>query len=188
MKNIFKLLVLVQLTINSACFSQDTSFLPLKMEIDIDTVYQFPYKGLWFYGLFDFNGLFTYEKVYKIRARLKNTGKRTLYFYMMTCSKEDHLKTDNNLVDFFNWGCDSNFPVLYNLKEGESDSFTVDVIKYLSYGNTIKLPLRHPFPKTRLGLILVNDIYKDVFLRNPFEKVKNEKDWYGIIWSNALSL
>lgn len=156
--------------------------------IKVDTVYAYPYKGLWFEESFQFKRFFNFEKAYKIKVTISNQRKRKAYFYMMTCSKIDNLRIDNEFVNFRFWGCDSNFSVQHELIEGESYSFFVEVINSFNYYTNKTLIFRRHPGQTRLGLVLINDIYDKSFIHDDFERMRNKNKWTGIVWSNILNL
>lgn len=163
---------------------------PLKIEITVDSLYTYPYKGLWFQELLERgNPLLPGKRVYKLKIKISNTGKRSAFLYMMTCSKGDHLLLDNKLVEFLFWGCDSNFLTVQELKEGGNSTFYMDVICNADYyTNTDPHVIPRPGP-TRMGLKLIADIYDGDFLwrKNPARRDTEDKP-ERIIWSNALDL
>jgi hypothetical protein len=166
--------------INSVCFSQHTGTSPVQVAIGLDTTYSYPYKGLWFHKPVALEDMFSNEKAYKIKVTLKNSGERTIYLHMMTCSKIDQLQIDNELIEFLFWGCDGNFLTQYELKKGEAETFYVELIRRSDYYTNTGLAFKPFHGRTRIGFVLINDIYDDRFLWDDKRR--------GIVWSNILNL
>lgn len=173
MRRIIEVLLLLCL-VNTIGFGQQASPSPLQVSIAIDTVYNYPFKGLWFHKYTGPEDLFRNVKAYKVKVTLKNAGARKIYVYMMTCYKIKHLIIDNELVEFLFWGCDGNFLSYQPLKQGETYTFDIELIRRSDY-YTSKTALFKPFHcRTRIGLKLLTDIYDSEFLWTKFDKRKNK--------------
>jgi hypothetical protein len=79
-------------------------------------------------------------------------------------------------------------PMRYELKEGESHTFYIELIKQRDYFIINDVTLKALFSKTRLGLILINDVYDQKIIMDPSERMNDKSKWTGIIWSNIINL
>lgn len=174
--------------INTVCFSRQTGSSPLHVSIAIDTVYAYPYKGLWFQNPIRLEDLFSNEKAYKIKVTLQNSGERNIYLHMMTCSKIDQLRIDNELIEFLFWGCDGNYLSYHSLKQGETYTFDIELIRHSDYYTNTGLTFKPFHCRTRIGLKLLTDIYDAEFIGTTFSVRENKNKPMEIIWSNTLNL
>jgi hypothetical protein len=84
--------------------------------------------------------------------------------------------------------CDNNFPHIVEFKAGESKSFKTTLAKSMKLN--YKCDGCTGFPQvetTKLGLIIVDDIFRRKPFNNYFLAMEDKSVW-KIVWSNSLYL
>jgi hypothetical protein len=178
----------------SKCIAQcDT--LPISVNIKVDSAYVKTYskKGKFIKRLIrEHNYVVKSDSIkdyfYNISLTIKNTSDTIIAITLMTCSWEDDFIINNKYMHFYNLGCDSNFPTSIEFKPGEEKVFKTTLTKskdlyYKCEGCT-------GFPQvetTKLGLILINDIFRRKPFENYFLAIEDKSKW-KIVWSNPLYL
>lgn len=128
------------------------------------------------------------EEYYDICLTIKNTSDTIIAISLMTCSWSDNFIVNNNYMRLLGEECDSNFPSLVEFRPGESRSYRVTLIKSMKLN--YKCDGCTGFPQvetTKLGLIIVDDIFRRNASNNYFLAMEDKSAW-KIVWSNSLYL
>lgn len=129
------------------------------------------------------------EHYYDIKIEIENVGEKELYIWMMSCSWQRNFEINNNYIYFYPSGCDSNFPILKEIKPKSK----------ITFNGTVRKKIKFDYPNensiydkqvelTKVGLIVIDDVYKPN--RGSFDYFNNmgDKSKQKLIWSNGLNL
>lgn len=188
------LLSVIVLFVLSECHAQNDS-LPISITIKIDSEYVKTYstKGKFIKKLIQDNKLVVKsdslkEKFYNISLTIKNTSDTIIAIYLMSCSWSDNFIVSNNYMHLRGEECDSNFPELVEFKPNESKSFITTLTKSMKLNYKCDGCTGFPLVETtKLGLIIVDDIFRHKPFNNYFLAMQDKSMW-KIIWSNSLYL
>lgn len=176
------------------CYAQSDS-LPISVTIKVDSAYVRTYskKGKFIKELIRRNNYVVKsdsikEKFFDISLTIKNISDTTIAISLMTCSWADNFIVNNNYIKIVGQECDNNFPDLVEFKPGESSVFTATLAKSMKFD--YKCEGCTGFPEvetTKLGLIIINDIFRRKPFVNYFLAMGDKSAW-KIVWSNSLYL
>lgn len=179
----------------SKCFAQSDS-LPISVSIKVDSAYVRTYskKGKFIKDLIRANNAFVKgdsinEKFFDISLTLMNTSDTIISIALMSCSWSDNFIVNNNYMYLQGEECDSNFPIGVQFKPGESKIYTTRLIQSIKLNYPCKGCA--PFPPvetTRLGLIILNDVFGRKPERVNYFSGMEDKSTWTMVWSNALYL
>ena len=119
-------------------------------------------------------------RMFDIELSITNKSKNPISFWLMSCSREDNFIINNDYVYFRNPGCDSNVPIIYNLKSNDLISWNATIIKYYH-------TRYHYIKTTNFGIIFIDSIRcKSI---QDYENIIGDKSKQDkIVWSNPLIL
>jgi hypothetical protein len=190
-KNLLFLTLLFSL---SKCIAQSDS-LPISVIIKVDSEYIKTYsiKEKFIKDLIGSNNWIVKsdsvkEKFYEISITIKNISDTTIAIFLMSCSWTDNFIVNNKYMHLRGEQCDNNFPSLVQFKPGESKSYKGILTKSMKL--TYKCGDCTGFPiveTTKLGLIIVDDIFRRTPSNNYFLAMEDKSVW-KIVWSNSLYL
>ncbi len=170
------------------CVAQADSALPITVHIQIDTQYVSTKEKTGYrtavkqYG-YKTSSVTVKERYYDITIEIRDTSDKPVKIWMMTCDWWRNFLLNNNYLELKKHECFSNYPMLVEIKPGESKIYKPTLIKPIKfdYGNGRQVEA------TRLGLIIIDNMFKpnagidyDVYMA--------DKSKWRIIWSNALYL
>jgi hypothetical protein len=130
------------------------------------------------------------SKTFDVELSIKNTSQDSIVIWLMSCSWDDDFEVNNDYMHIRGWSCDSNSPLPFAFKGGETKPFNCTLVKSIKFD----YPCEHcvygyQVLTTRLGLVVtrVNHTAKlHIFTKNGFEPT--DKSEWRIIWSNPLYL
>jgi hypothetical protein len=128
------------------------------------------------------------EFFFDVSLTIKNTSDTTIAISLMTCSWADNFIVNNNYMHIEGQNCDNNFPTLVELKPNENKVYTLTLIKSMEL--YYKCDGCTGFPQvetTKLGLIIIDDIFRRKPFENYFLSIEDKSKW-KIVWSNPLYL
>lgn len=116
---------------------------------------------------------------YSLHIEIVNNTDSVFRFWTMSCSWQVNWVFSNENLHLFNYGCDSNYPMIIEILPGNA----------ITYDGIIRIQgeLGHDtIYNTRLGLICIKE--KEVNSLEDFHKVLEEKfnTKQGIIWSSPF--
>lgn len=173
------------------CYSQGDSTCPLTMSIKLEKTYQIKFLNSEYYQkLYAFKGDSLNQTMYDIQINLKNTSKKSVFIWLMTCSWLDNFLVNNNYIGIGGQACDSNFPNNVEIKPDEIKTFFTTISKSLKFDYDKHLGNFPQVQTTKLGLITISNLYERNLLNGTFgyELAMEDKSCWKIIWSNPLYL
>jgi hypothetical protein len=125
---------------------------------------------------------------YKLKVTVKNNTNQDTKFWAMSCSYQQDFTTNHSdalIVSLLPVNCNANYPITYDLKQGEQKDFDLYIFKD---NNITDKRIINKISKTKIGLIIraeTNDFRKnfDDYLDN-----EDSKKFIKIIWSNEINL
>lgn len=198
MKSTFIFFLLVALlSLNSGCRQKSST--PINIKLNLEKKYtksfsknDFRIKNQIEEESLDVKTDSVTEHYYDITIDIENLGKKDVYIWMMSCSWYSNFKINNNYIYFYNpkGGCDSNIPELRKIESNSKITLNGFIRKSLKfdyaakntvYGEQVKL--------TKVGLIVVNDIYKYKYKDfSEYNLFMEDKSKQNLIWSNGINL
>jgi hypothetical protein len=175
------------------CAGQESS-LPISVQISLDKEYELV-RSRDFYAQtirdndYVVNSDSVTQKYYDISLEVRNNSNKAVSVWLMRCSYEDNFIINNNYIFGEGHACDSNYPVLIKFNPGEM----------IAYKMTLKKSIKFDYPckncvygkqvdETRLGLIIIDDIYNPKIKGFEYDLVMGDKSKWKIVWSNSLQL
>jgi hypothetical protein len=194
MKSIFIFFILLVLTLNFGCSQKDTTPIKVKLSLEKEYTKSLSKNDYWVRNQIDQQSLNVKSDsvivhYYDITIEIENVGERDIYIWMMTCSWQHNFEINNNYINFYHRGCDSNFPIREKIKSKSKITFNGTVRKNLKfdypnensvYGKQIEL--------TKVGLIIIDDFYKPNREMVNYSLNMEDKSKYKLIWSNGINL
>lgn len=125
---------------------------------------------------------------YKTIATVKNKTNRDIKFWAMSCSYQQDFTTnhpDALIISLLPVNCSANYPMTYDLKQGEQQDFDLYIFKAK---NITDKRVINNISKTKIGLVIraeTNNIYEnfDDYINNV-----DSKKFIKVIWSNEINL
>lgn len=125
---------------------------------------------------------------YKIKATVENNTTQDMRFWAMSCSYQQDFTTNHSdalIVSLLPVRCDSNYPMTYDLKQGEQKDFDLYIFKD---NNITDKRVINNISKTKIGLVIraeTNNIYENF---DDYLDHVDSKKFIKIIWSNEINL
>jgi hypothetical protein len=173
------------------CYSQEASNLPLTIRIKVEREYiltkskSYYQNAIWEQGLV-INSDSVKQKYYDISISIKNTSNKPIGIWLMTCSWEENFIVSNNYIFIGGHECDSNYPSRVKLKSEESKIYHGRLLKSIKFDYPGSNFFGQQAETTKLGLIIVGDIFKNDKL--DYDMEMEDKSKWKIVWSNPLFL
>jgi hypothetical protein len=186
-------LVAIQLVLNH-CYAQ-TDSLPISVSIKVDSQYVRAYskKGKRIKELIRENNWVVKsdslkQQFFDISLSIKNTSDTIISIFLSPCSWQDHFIVNNNYMSISGTECNHNIPDDLKLNPGESKSFIVTLTKSMELSYRCKgCTGWWQVETTKLGLKMVNDIFRRKASVNYFLAMEDKSEW-KVVWSNPLYL
>ena len=127
------------------------------------------------------------EKRVDIDLKIKNNSAKPIFIWLMSCSWEDNFLVNNNYMYIKGHDCDKNIPKIVEIQPGESKFYNTTLIKSIKFDYPCKYCVYgKQVETTKLGLIVINDIFKREFI--DYLLFMEDQSKWTIIWSNPLYL
>ena len=127
---------------------------------------------------------------YSVEIELKNESKRPIFLWLMICSWEENFLINNDYIRYIGQGCDKNYPELVEISSGNVKKLAVTLRRLIDLQNpNDDRPSQLQIPQTKLGLILVDNLFKPKLkdFLGYLVAIKDKSSW-NIVWSNPLVL
>ena len=132
----------------------------------------------------------TYANIYGI-IRLTNQGDSTISFWIMNCSWTDLIKIEPDSILLAVLNCDSNYPRMISLNQGQSIVFN-SVIEIPSnyFEQSLKKARKEKSYNTfRIGFIYINGNEYEGIGWDLWDKIKEEKQKLDkLIWTKPINI
>jgi hypothetical protein len=180
---------------HEASIAQCDTILPIAVSVKVDSQYIVKLaKDAFSHRSDEYSYHITTDSVeqmqYAINVGIKNNATRPIFIWLMSCSWEDNFEINNDYISFNGQNCYKNIPHLVRFEPGESKAYRVGLSKSIKFEYPCENCIFGPqVEATRLGLIIVDDIYKpklDNFMGYDF--AMGDKSVWKIVWSNSLYL
>jgi hypothetical protein len=129
------------------------------------------------------------QEQYDIEVSIKNNSTRPVFIWLMTCSRMENFEINNDYI-FENWhSCTRDFPELVKFDPKESRVYNITLRKSIKFDYPCRNCIHGPeVASTKLGLILIDDIYKPGLDFQKYLLAMEDKSLWKIVWSNPLFL
>jgi hypothetical protein len=136
------------------------------------------------------------QKQYDIEISIKNKDTVPIFIWLMTCSWMENFEINNSYIFWGMWSCLKNFPELVKITPNENRTYKTTLVKSIGFEHPeAGLNFGQQVETTRLGLILIDDVYKpklkpfDGFTQfDGYDLAMQDKSCWKIVWSNPLYL
>ncbi len=130
------------------------------------------------------------EKRFDISLSIINNSDQRISIWLMKCSWENNFIINNPYIFLIGTNCDSNYPIIKDIKSHDSIVFNGTLSRELKFDNSCKNcdETEHTdVATTKIGLIEI-DTFKCKTLEEYLSTIEDKSKWDKIIWSNSLSL
>lgn len=187
----FRLLIFTLILLETVCcnYSQETKS-PLSVELKLTKQYDTTYRKKDFYfgqekNGYDVSGDTLKQHLFDVDFTIKNNSKNSIFLWLMSCSWTDNLLVNNDYMFLDLEECNKNVPQRIEIKAGQSRTYSSNLTKSIRFDYPCKGCIYgKQVVTTKLGLIVINDIYKDEYI--DYITLMRDKSKWVIYWSNPL--
>ena len=176
-------------------FSQTDSSLPITVDIKVVKEYEKKWPKDYFKETIRRNQyVVTIDsmriKFYDIQVLITNHSSDSITIWLKNCSWLDNFLINNSYIRHEVQQCDNNSELPIHFGPGESKFYTETFRKDMFFDyHKSGIPYGPQVKDTKLGLIIVNDIFTGHFVNGlSYYTAMADKSVWKIIWSNALHL
>jgi hypothetical protein len=130
------------------------------------------------------------EKHFDIEVEVKNTSSKSIFIWVMSTFWEQNFHINNNYIWFKGRDIDHNFPILIEIKPGNSKIYQATLVKSIKFDfPCLNCIYGKQVETTKLGLVIIDDIYKpqlDGFF--GYDLAMEDESRWKMVWSNPLYL
>jgi len=189
------LLISLLLPIFYKGIAQNIAALPISITIKVDSEYEKIYaKSEYANSVWDNDYSIDTDSVkqknFIVSVQIKNTGAKPVGIWLMTCSWQHNFTVNNNYLHLQQEQvCLHNRIQQVKLLHGETHTYKAVLVKSIKFDYPCQNCIYGPqVEATRLGLIVVNDVFKNQLNMLTWHIAMEDKSLWQVVWSNPLYL